>query len=66
MPALGINPFFHSKHLLSYSKTLISSQFQTSTGQYVEGVVFFNPNKLSSYFLSWVRSSKMSSQNVGS
>lgn len=56
MPALGINPFLHSKHLLSHSKTLISSQFQTSTGQYVEGV----------YFLSWVRSSKMSSQNVGS
>lgn len=40
MPALGINPFLNSKHLLSHSKTLISSQFQTSTGQYVEGVYF--------------------------
>ena len=41
MPALGIDPFLNSKHLWSHSKTLISSQFQTSTGQYFEGVYFF-------------------------
>lgn len=65
MPALGINPFPHSKHLLSYSKTLISSQFQTSTGQYVVGMVSFNPNKLLPYILFWMRSLKLRSHKDG-